>query len=59
MKWRLFKRKKVEQPINSALNKHNVIKSVCDLHKEMNDCDKFRFRKYDGCNNCRYKQTVL
>jgi hypothetical protein len=34
MNWiqRLFKSKKVEQPMNSALNKHNVIKSVCE-HK--------------------------
>ena len=31
MNWiqRLFKKKKVEQPMNSALNKHNVIGSVC------------------------------
>jgi len=31
MNWiqRLFKSKKVEQPMNSALNKHNVIGSVC------------------------------
>jgi hypothetical protein len=32
MNWiqRLFKSKKIEQPINSELNKHNVIGSVCD-----------------------------
>ena len=56
---RLFKRKKVDKPMNSALNKHNVIKSVCDLYSRMEDCDRFRFRKYEGCKHCRYKQTVL
>ena len=32
MNWikRLFKRKKVDEPKISALNKHNVIGSVCD-----------------------------
>ena len=37
----------------------NVIKSVCDLYSTIEDCDRFRFRKYEGCKHCRYKQTVL
>ena len=39
MNWiqRLFKSKKVEQPMNSALNKHNVIGSVCDHPNRQRD----------------------
>ncbi len=47
---RLFKRKKVEQPNNSALNKHNVSNLVCSCHKP--EFVKDRFIGIIFCNKC-------
>jgi|LakMenEpi03Aug12_release.lakeMendotaPanAssembly.Ray.scaffolds.fasta_scaffold5549076_1 hypothetical protein len=52
MNWikRLFKNKKIEQPINSALNKHNVSSSVCSCDKPQ--FVKDRFLGIIFCNKC-------
>lgn len=44
---------------SNKLNISDVIKSVCDLYENMNDCDKFRFNGDNGCVGCNYKQTIL
>lgn len=49
----------LHNPCDCKLDLHSVIKSVCDLYDEMNDCDRFRFKKHDACEYCRYKKTVL
>jgi len=52
MNWiqRLFKRKKVEQPIKLALNKHNVSSSVCSCCKP--EFVKDTFLGIVFCNKC-------